>query len=127
MNDEATQAGGEAGSKRKRLRDSLYVASWILYLPSTYLSVQPDFHSAAFLLGIAWIITLVMWCREDALLSKRPLPTLSLWLIFLIWPIGVPVCVIRLYGVFYGLLLIGLHLMIYAAVTFLAAFLFLAF
>lgn len=98
---------------RRRIRVALYVGSWLFFLIYLLLSYQFDAVETAWLSGIFWGLLLTMWCREDAIIAGRPLPTLSLWIVFLFWPIAVPLCVIRIYGVLYGLLLVFLHVMIY--------------
>lgn len=114
MTDTSTQPISPASNLRGRIRTALYAMSWVFFISTVFLSYQEDALEAAWLTQIAWGLLLTMWCREDAILAQRPLPTMSLWLVFLFWPIAVPVCVLRIYGAIYGLLLVLLHVMIYA-------------
>lgn len=115
MNEAAIESGSNSITMpRRRLRNGLYAISWVFFFLWIYRNYQGNADTAAVLVGLVWALCLTLWCRIDAILAERPLPTLSLWVVFLFWPIAVPICVIRIYGVLYGLLLVFLHLMIYA-------------
>ena len=90
----------------------LYAFKWVFFATWVHLNYQ-DARESAWLIGLLWAICLVLWCREDAILAGRPLPTMSLWVVLLFWPFAVPVCVLRIYGVFYGFLLVFMHAVIY--------------
>jgi len=55
-----------------------------------------------------------LWAAADARYHCRPLPTLSLWVVFFFWPIAVPACVIRIYGWLAGSIYVVLHLILLA-------------
>ena len=111
----ALQMTGRWANRHKRAM--FYAVSWFCFVLWLLSAAVPESNSASWLFGLGWGLTLVMWCREDAILAGRPLPTLSLWVVLLAWPVAVPACVVRIYGVLIGLLLTLLHVLIYAAVT----------
>jgi hypothetical protein len=113
MSTDSIDSRGDAIKLRRKLRVGLYVFSWLFFLVGAFLNAQGDARVAATLCELTWACCLVLWCREDAIIANRPLPTLSLWVVLLFWPIAVPVCVIRIKGALYGSLLVVLHFVIY--------------
>ncbi len=55
-----------------------------------------------------------LWARADARYHHKPLPTLSLWVVFLFWPIAVPACTVRVYGGLAGSVYVALHVVLLA-------------
>ena len=106
----------------RHLRATLYAVSWLFFLGQVFFDLQymlgldAQAIRPAWLCGIGWAFALVMWCREDAKLAGRPLPTFSLWVALLILPIAIPALVLRQYGALWGILLVGLHVALYIGI-----------
>ncbi|MFN3165728.1 MAG: hypothetical protein ACE37H_01550 [Phycisphaeraceae bacterium] len=99
---------------RGAARRAFYLASWVLFIAWLSLGFSYETQKASWLCGWGWAIALVLWCREDAAIAGRPLPTMSLWIVLLFWPIALPVCVIRARGLVPGLALVLIHAFVYA-------------
>lgn len=122
MTDSASKQTPGAIDFHKRIRAIHYIASWVAFVALIFCSYQESAHTVAWFFSFCWGLLLTLWCREDAIVHAKPLPRLSMWVVFFFWPIAIPACTLRVYGLLYGVILIVLHAMIYAVASVLPAF-----
>lgn len=92
-------------------RIAVYLLSILLAAVTGYAMAFSESEAYSWL-GLVMGMSFAVWAAVDAKYQHRPLPTLSLWVVFLFWPIAVPVCVVRLYGWIAGLVYVVLHVLL---------------
>lgn len=122
--DTAEPATLQPGEGHLRLRqNSAYFFGWFFTLLFIYAQLWPGSELNAWPVWIMAILSMTIWAHAHCKLADRPLPTMSLWLVFLVWPIAVPACVVRANGWRWGTMLVLLHAGIYITICYIVTLL----
>lgn len=94
---------------QKKYRKFLIVYLYLIcVIYSIGLGISYELESKEFFYTLAFSLVLTQICVVDGKIVGKPLPTSTHWLIFMLYSIAVPICIVRAHGV-KGLGIIAIH------------------
>lgn len=98
-------------ARYRHSRVILYLTAMLIAVPTGIATVADE---TALMGWRMWVLgaAFTLWAWADAHYHRRPLPTLSLWVVFMFWPFAVPACTIRVYGGLAGSIYVALHVVL---------------